>query len=185
VPDLTNAATEEFRRLDQIVPTGGATTLRFLGDEEEQALLTPVSALVASSKSSAGRVKITGRTAEDGKAQVLFLSSPQAIPDVNSLLELIAGKAPGTARPSWIAIPVSSDRGKKAGPREIEILGNGVRQAGTFVVRDKNKKVASFGLYPLKQESAPRLQPVKRKLPEPKGNLRAREAWFQRRTGGR
>ena len=149
--------------------------------------MTPVSALMASSKSTGGRVKITGRPAADGEAQVLFLSSTQAVAEVSSLLELIAGKAPGTPRPRWIGIPVPPDRSKNARSREIEILGSGVRRAGTLVVRDKKQKVASFGLYPLKQDPvpAPPLAAVKRKLPEPKGNLRARAAWFQRRTGGR
>jgi hypothetical protein len=53
------------------------------------------------------------------------------------------------------------------------------------VISSKSKKAVSFALYPLQQsrKPIPQLQPVKKILPEPKGNLQARAEWFQRRSG--
>ena len=183
MPILTRqSGAAELHSLDQVLPTGSKLAIRFRGEKAGQALLAPVSLLTASSSSPRGRVEIQGPPAEDSEAQILFFSSARALSGISALLNHIAESVPG-AWPHWIGVPVSA---KNAGSSEIQVLGSAVRQAGTLVVRDK-KKVATFGLYPLEQERepAPELQPVKRKLPEPKGNLRARAAWFQRRSGGR
>ncbi|HEV7550405.1 MAG TPA: hypothetical protein VGP65_01920 [Candidatus Angelobacter sp.] len=187
VPVLTtqsDLAAKEILYLDQILPAHGTSTLRFIGDEAEFALLSSVSLLLASSQQCCGCVKILGPLAKDGEAQILFLSSKHAVSELNSLLKLIGEKAPDKPQADWIGVPVSSGR-KKLAP-EIQISGNGVRPSGTLVISDKNKKAVSFALYPLQQsqDPVPELQPVKKILPEPKGNLRARAEWFQRRSGG-
>jgi hypothetical protein len=78
-------------------------------------------------------------------------------------------------------------REKSAGAAEIQVSGNRVQPAGSVVIQEKRRTIASFALYPLPQrrDSPAVLQPAKVKLPEPKGNLRAREGWFQSRRGRR
>lgn len=187
VPVLTmqpGLAAKEISCLDQMLPTHGTSTLRFMGDKTEYALLSSVSVLLASSQSCRGCVKIPGPLAKDSEAQILFLSSKHAISGLNSLLKLIAEKGSDKPQTDWIGVPVSSGR-KKIAP-EIQISGSGVHPSATLVISGKNKKAVSFALYPFRQSRAPipQLQPVKKILPEPKGNLRARAEWFQRRSGG-
>jgi hypothetical protein len=184
VPTFTGqSGATELHSLDQILPPGSELAIRFRGEKAGQSLLAPVSLLQTSSQSPRGRVEIQGPPAEDSEARILFFSSARALSGISALLQHIAESVPG-AQPHWIGVPVSA---KNARPSEIRVLGSAVRQAGTLVLRDKKKKVASFGLYPLKQERepAPELQPVRKIVPEPKGNLRARAQWFQRRSGGR
>jgi hypothetical protein len=170
-------------RLDQILPTGKTSTIRFVGDEATYALLTSVSLLLASLESCGGHVRIPGPFTNNSEMQILFLSSADAISGLSRLLKLIAEKAQAKSQPDWIAIPVSSAR-KKPAP-EIQISGNGVRSIETLVISDKSKKAMSFALYPLEQgrDPVPELQPVEKIVPEPKGNLRARAEWFRRRSG--
>ena len=184
MPILTRqSGAAEFHSLDQVLPPASELAIRFRGEKAGQALLAQVSLLQTSAQSSRGRAEIQGPPAEDSEARILFFSSARALSGISALLNHIAESVPG-AWPHWIGVPVSA---KNARSSAIQVLGSAVRQAGTLVVRDKKKKVASFGLYPLKQERepAPELQPVKRKVPEPKGNLRARARWFQRRSGSR
>jgi len=171
VPDWTDRNGPEkqaFRRLDEALGSDERATIRLRADSSEQAMLTPVSILMSASAA----VKVTGPVSEDRKAGILFLSSGRAVSAVAGLLDVLAREAPGASRPRWMGVPAGSLAG--------------VRQSGTVVVRDKNKEAASFGLYPLARDSAsaPSLQPAKEKLPESRGNLRDREAWFRRRSGG-
>lgn len=186
VPVLTmqsGLAAKEILCLDRMLPTHGTSTLRFMGDKTEYALLSSISVLLASSQSCGGCVKIPGPLAKDSEARILFLSSKHAVSGLNSLLNLIVEKVSDKPLTDWIGVPVSAGRKKSA--TEIQISDSGVRPSGTLVISSKSKKAVSFALYPLQQsrKPIPQLQPVKKILPEPKGNLRARAEWFQRRSG--
>jgi hypothetical protein len=177
-------AAKEILCLDQLLPGHGTSTLRFTGDETEYALLTSVFALLALSQSCSGCVKMPGPLAKDREARILFLSSMHVTSELDSLLKLIAEKVSDKSQTDWIGVPVSSGR-RKIAP-EIQISGSVVHPSVTLVISGKNKKAVSFVLYQLQQSRnpIPELQPVKKILPEPKGNLRARAEWFQRRSGG-
>jgi hypothetical protein len=125
-----------------------------------------------------------GPLGNDSEAQILFLSSKHAISELQSLLKLIGEKALDKPQTDWVGVPVFSGR-RKIAP-EIQISGSVVHPSVTLVISGKNKKAVSFALYQLQKsrDPIPELKPVKRKLPEPKGNLRARAEWFQRRSRG-
>ena len=157
-----------------MLPQNEPSVLRFLGDHKEPALLAPFSAF-ATIAPSAGEAKIIGRLARDPGAGDLLLAAPGA---VDSLIEFLKSQNLANRRPSWIGLAQGKQSPQKGSPNAS--LGS---PDGELVVRDKKKKI-SFALYPVQSSQAvSRLQPAGIKLAEPKGNLRERSEWFQRRTG--
>jgi hypothetical protein len=180
---LARPTTDAFQFLDQLLLERGATAIRLCAGESQRAVLTSVSVLVAKPQSTPGQVQIKGISLKD--APVLFLSAAQPASEINSLLAVVAERAPHS-RPKWIGIPTPTDSHRGSSCLEIATVESSAHHVGTMKIRNGLNKTATFGLYPLKQEhsTAPGLEPVKLKIPEPQGNLPARGRWFRRRSGG-
>lgn len=183
VPDLSGLSGPEpgpLHQLDRMLPGEDPSVLRLLGDDKVPALLTAFTALLAISASS-GQVKITGGPANDPEAEVLWLASPDAVHVIDSLFAFINTQNLAHLRPAWVGLPLSNNSVQKVSPHPM--LGS---QDGDLAIRNKKQTIASFALFPVRSnQGLTRLQPAQIKLSEPKGNLRERSEWFQRRSGKR
>jgi hypothetical protein len=179
-------ATEDFRRLALILSARGTEIVRFSAGELVQAILAPVSVLTAKPPSPAAQVHLKGIPLKKPPERVLIVSGTPAVSKIDDLLALIAKQLPESAQPGWLGIPRSRAASQNAVMPEIQSLRGDKESAGTLFIRDGQHESAYFHLYPLRGHRAtPGFEPVKAKIREPEGNLRAREQWFRRRSGGR
>lgn len=171
---------ERLRFLDKTLQANGPASLRLLSNQQEPALLVPLSVLTASPLRA--EVKLHVHPGGESDAEVLLLASSHAVSSIPELLEFMRTQVPGRATPSWVGIPEESEHVPATFP-EAPLLGSLI---GNLLVHDQEGRVTSFALYPLSaNQVSSRLQPSLIKVPEPAGNLTARSEWFQRRTGRR
>ena len=168
--------------MDELLSGRAPGTMRFTAGASQCAIVVPVSVLLDNPKSSVTWTEIKAVPVRNLQGLILFVPDGATESDIGELLTLIAKQSPDSTPPDWIAIPPSRETSQNALVRKIQAM----EPAGAVVIRGEQGQAISFNFYPLEPTGylVSGLEPVKTRIPEPSGNLRARGEWFRRRSGG-
>ena len=120
----------------------------------------------------------------DASDGLLFISTPQALIGLGTLIATIIDDSAQVARPKWLA--TSLDYHEEVQTALAELNQQDLLVAGTLSLTDEEGRPCRFGLRlldPITVNAQLRAAGPIRNIPEGPGNLQRREAWFQGRVG--